>query len=141
MRVYIDSSALLKRGVTEEHSTELRDAVEELHESGDVLCSSSVAWIEINRVLRSRLDAEHPARIVELADSAFAGIDEVPLSSVVASLARRIGSPRMRSLDAIHLATASVIDADVVVAYDRRLLGIASEMGFATLSPGVVRRR
>jgi predicted nucleic acid-binding protein len=140
VRVYFDSSALIKRGVTEDHSEELRETVAELRQSGDGMCSSSLAWIEVSRVLRSRLEAEHPARVVELVDSALAGVDEVPLGRVVSSLARRIGSPRMRSLDAIHLAAASVIDADLVVAYDRRLLGIASEMGFATLSPGVVTR-
>lgn len=137
MRVYLDSSALVKRSVTETQSEQLRETIDQLQRSGDELSSSSVSWIEVNRVLRSRLETEHPARIVELVESALSGVDEVPLGSVVASLARRIGSPKMRSLDAIHLATASVIDADVVVAYDRRLLSVASEMGFATLSPGV----
>ena len=136
MRVYLDSSALVKRAVTEAGSEQLRDAIDELRQVGDELCSSSVAWIEVSRVLRSRLENEAPARIVELVDTALSGVDEVPVGSVVASLARRIGSPSMRSLDAIHLATASVIDADVVVAYDRRLLLVAAEMGFATLSPG-----
>jgi len=137
MRVYLDSSALVKRSVTEAQSEQLRETIDQLQRSGDELSSSSVSWIEVNRVLRSRLETEHPARIVELVESALSGVDEVPLGSVVASLARRIGSPKMRSLDAIHLATASVIDADVVVAYDRRMLSVASEMGFATLSPGV----
>ncbi len=136
MRVYLDSSALVKRAVTEAGSEQLRDAIDELRQGGDELCSSSVAWIEVSRVLRSRLENEAPARIVELVDTALSGVDQVPVGSVVASLARRIGSPSMRSLDAIHLATASVIDADVVVAYDRRLLIVAAEMGFATLSPG-----
>ena len=137
MRVYLDSSALVKRSVTETQSEQLRETIDQLQRLGDELSSSSVSWIEVNRVLRSRLETEHPARIVELVESALSGVDEVPLGSVVASLARRIGSPKMRSLDAIHLATASVIDADVVVAYDRRMLSVASEMGFATLSPGV----
>ena len=136
MRVYLDSSALVKRAVTENQSEQLRDAIDELRKADDELCSSSLAWIEVNRVLRSRLENEDPARIVELIDAALSGIEEVPVSSIVASLARRIGSPSMRSLDAIHLATASVIDADVVVAYDRRFVTVAAEMGFATLSPG-----
>ena len=136
MRVYFDSSALVKRGVTEDYSEELRDIVDGLQQSDDELLSSTLTWIEVSRVLRARLEVEHPARVAELVDGALAGIDEVPLGSVVASLARRIGSPRMRSLDAIHLATASVIDADLFVAYDRRLLLVAEEMGFLTASPG-----
>ena len=54
----------------------------------------------------------------------------------VVSLARRIGPITLRSLDAIHLATATLIDADLVIAYDERLLLAAEELGFATASPG-----
>lgn len=43
----------------------------------------------------------------------------------------------MRSLDAIHLASAVADDADLFIGYDKRLLVVAEEMGFRTLSPGV----
>ena len=44
--------------------------------------------------------------------------------------------PRLRMLDAIHLATALYVDADEVVAYDRRLLDAAEEQGLSTAAPG-----
>ncbi|WP_247671909.1 hypothetical protein [Micromonospora sp. M61] len=50
--------------------------------------------------------------------------------------------PTLRSLDAIHLATAQVLTnesgAELVafVAYDRRLLDAAKAAGLATASPG-----
>ncbi len=68
-------------------------------------------------------------------DVALSGIAEYPMTEAVVSLARRIGSPRLRSVDAIHLAAATIIDADIVLAYDERLLSVASELGFVTASP------
>ena len=39
--------------------------------------------------------------------------------------------------DAVDLATALYIDADELVAYDRRLLDAAEEQELSTASPGV----
>jgi uncharacterized protein len=41
----------------------------------------------------------------------------------------------VRTLDAIHLASALRIEADELLAYDRRLLAAASEHGLAVSSP------
>jgi len=44
---------------------------------------------------------------------------------------------RLRSLDAIHLATARILapELDALIAYDDRLLRATSDAGLATLSP------
>ena len=137
MRVYFDSSALVKRGITETHSEELREAIAQLGAGENALMSSTLAWIEVSRTVRSVLEGEDPAHVVAVIESSLSGIQEAPIARPVASMARRIGSPAMRSLDAIHLATAAALDADVFIAYDRRLLVVAEEMGFHTFSPGV----
>lgn len=41
----------------------------------------------------------------------------------------------LRSLDALHLATALHVDADTLVAYDTRLLEAARSLGLGTHSP------
>ena len=41
----------------------------------------------------------------------------------------------LRSLDALHLATAVRVDATAVVAYDHRLLEAARSLGLETMSP------
>jgi hypothetical protein len=41
----------------------------------------------------------------------------------------------LRSLDAIHLATAVLIDADVLLTYDDRLAGATRANGMAVSSP------
>ncbi len=135
MRAYIDSSALVKRGIEEESSEDLEAALVSL--TLDSWFASTLAWIEVSRALRSRLEHSEPSLVVDLIDLSLSSIQQVSMSAQVVSYARRIGSPRLRSLDAIHLASAVVVNADVFVGYDRRLLGVAAEMGFKTLSPGV----
>lgn len=135
MRVYVDSSALIKRAVEESESAAIEAALVSYVSEGWAVVSSSLAWVEVGRGVRSRVDAESPALIADLVDAALSGIAEAPVGEQVVSLARRIGPPTLRSLDAIHLATATLIDADLVVAYDQRLLLAASELGFRTVSP------
>ncbi len=50
-------------------------------------------------------------------------------------MARRLGPPVLRSLDAIHLASALLTDVDVLVVDDERLLGAARHHGLTTASP------
>lgn len=135
MRVYLDSSALIKRAIDEAESEALEQNLAEWHAGGATLYSSALAWIEVGRGLRKRGDHEDPAVVADLAESALSGVGEYPMTEQVVSLARRIGPPTLRSLDAIHLATATLLDADLVVAYDARLLTAAQELGFRTASP------
>jgi uncharacterized protein len=135
VRAYLDSSAIVKRGVAELWSVELEATLTQA--DGLSLYTSSLAWIEVSRVLRLRGEANDPRSVVELIDSVLSGIHEVPISMHVISLAQRIGSTRLRSLDAIHLASASLLDVDLVIGYDERLLTIAAELGFRTSSPGM----
>lgn len=43
---------------------------------------------------------------------------------------------RLRSADAIHLATAIRLQADLMIAYDGELLAAAVDAGIPVLSPG-----
>lgn len=135
MRAYIDSSALIKRAIEEAESDAIESSLSRWSADEVGLFSSTLAWIEVGRGLRSRIDHEDATVLVDLTDAALAGIAECPISDQVASLARRVGPPLLRSLDAIHLATATLIDADVIVAYDARLLAAAQELGFRVASP------
>lgn len=136
MRFYVDSSALVKRAVEEPQSAELEATLRKHLNDRNILFASSLATVEVSRIVRSRLDDEAPARVGELIEIALGGIAECVLSSQVVGVARRLGPSTLRSLDAIHLATASIMAADVVIAYEPRLLRAAEELGFRTLSPG-----
>lgn len=135
MRVYVDSSALLKRSVAEAESDAVEEVLERHVDDEDVLISSSLAWVEVSRALRSRLDDEGHEVINEAIEAALSGIAERPLAADVVSLARRIGPIVLRSLDAIHLATAVLIDADVMITYDDRLAVAARQNGITVSAP------
>lgn len=138
MRVYLDSSALIKRALAEDESIDLIATVGRHLRGNDILMSSALGTVEVSRILRSRLDDQAPQYINDLIEVALGGVAECALSSQVIGTARRLGPGYLRSLDAIHLATASIVAADLVIAYDERLLRAASELGFRTASPGAV---
>lgn len=134
MRVYLDSSALIKRVVAEDESEALADALDDCVAQGDALVSSSLAWIEVTRALQARQDSPKPFE-PGIADDAMSGVAEHPISSEVVALARRVSPPVLRTLDAIHLASALVLDADIMIAYDKRLTDACTANGFDVLAP------
>ena len=136
MNVYVDTSALVKRAVREPESDYLVAELSGYADNGDRLFASTLAWIETTRTIRSRLDDSPPSDVVELVGVALSGIIEYSINNQVADVARRLGPSSLRSLDAIHLATATLIGADLVCAYDQRLLLSAQELCFRTISPG-----
>jgi predicted nucleic acid-binding protein len=136
--VYADSSALVKRALHEAESVPLVDTLAGYVESGARLFSSSLSAIETTRIIRQRLDDMDTFTVVDLIGAALSGFIEYPITDQVASIASRLGPFSLRSLDAIHLATATLVNADLVCAYDQRLLLAASELGFRTISPGTV---
>ncbi|UOE43447.1 type II toxin-antitoxin system VapC family toxin [Agromyces larvae] len=135
MLVYLDSSALIKRAIREPGSEAFVLALGAEQARGSQLVSASLAWVEVSRALRSRLDDADPVVIARLTEVALSGIDEAPQASEVVSVARRIGPPALRSLDSIHLATATLLDADEIWSYDLRLVQVADELGFTTRAP------
>jgi predicted nucleic acid-binding protein len=138
MRVYYDSSALIKRSVEEPESEALDSALEDHIAAGSVILSSTLAWIEVSRALRGRLGSggygdEETRQAIE---RALSGVTERLITEDVVSLARRIGPTAVCTLDAIHLATAILLDVDIVVGYDDRLLDACRSHALATSSPG-----
>lgn len=135
MRVYLDSSAVLKRVVVEPESGELVATIDDHEARGDLLASSTLAWVEVTRALRAR-KAGGPADAISAADEALSGVGEYPVSPEVISLARHLNPSVLRSLDAIHLASAVLLDADLVLAYDDRLAVACKANGIACAAPG-----
>lgn len=135
MRIYLDSSALVKLAFVEAESSVLRAHLADRVSAGDQLVSSSIAWVEVGRAVRSRADIDAPALVAAATDAAMEGVDEIRLSEQVVSVGRRVGPPTLRSLDAIHVASALVVAADRMIAYDHRLLTAAEELGIETITP------
>ena len=131
--VYTDTSALLKRVVLEPESAAVRALLRSREADGDLLVSSSLAWLEVWRALRRA----GLANIEVVAESALSGVAEFPLDEVVLTRARRVGQDQLRSLDAIHLAAAIAVGADSLLTYDERLASSAQAVGLNVLAPVV----
>lgn len=127
--VYLDSSALVKLVVSEPESMALRLYLVDHRER----VSSALAHVEVCRAVRRKGASEAALRQAEhvLARIGLVALDE-PLLRAAAAL-----SPTgLRSLDAVHLATALSLDGlDAVVTYDRRFDAAASEAGLAVEAP------
>ena len=67
------------------------------------------------------------------------GVSLLPLDDIVMDTATTLGPTPLRSLDALHLATALTIRDDVgaFVAYDDRLSVAAADHGLPVVSPGI----
>lgn len=128
MTLYLDASAAAKLIVDEAESEALvtyLDGTAHEHE----LVSSALLETELRRL------AVH----LELDQSAVTEVlTRVDLVDPPRSLFHEAGllpGTHLRSLDALHLATALRVDADAVVAYDARLLDAARSVGLVVRSP------
>lgn len=102
-----------------------------------VMVSSVIVEIELNRALL-RYDREALARVPEV----LARLVRVELDPTIRAIAAAYQNPTLRSLDAVHLATASHVSAsgepgiEAFVTYDARLGGRAASEHFRVVAPG-----
>lgn len=130
--IYLDTSAMVKLIRPEPESNALADWLDA--RAGTPWVSSTLVEIELPRALR-RTDPELLAEIPGvIARTARYEIDEV-----VRAAAAAYPNVNLRSLDAIHLATAKAIFGRLVtgfVCYDVRLRSAAEKLGLPVESPG-----
>jgi predicted nucleic acid-binding protein len=134
---YIDSSLFLKLLFDEQGTSQ----AQMLWDSDPVLISSRLLRIEARATLaRGKLDGritQQKAKVVtKTFDDLWARLTVVEISEQVAESACGIAeSTRLRSLDAIHLASAMAVSADLFGSSDVQLCNAASELGFAVFNP------
>lgn len=127
--LYLDASAAVKLVLPETESEALAAFVAQ----GDALVSSIIVGIEIPRAVeRVTSDRNALARL----DQVLERIDVRPIDAEIVTQSRRI-PPQVRSLDAVHLATALTIgdDLDAMVVYDPKLSDAARHFGIEVLAP------
>lgn len=125
--IYLDSSALVKAIVQEEQSSVVRALMVD-----KLVMASALSVVDVLRAVRRRDESHTLAARMALAQAAL-----IPISDSVLSQAGLLGPGALRSLDAIHLASALLIrdELDAFVSYDDRLLDAASALGMPVASP------
>jgi predicted nucleic acid-binding protein len=125
---YVDSSAIVKLAVREPQSDALRKYLRRRHS----LISSALARTE---VLRALLPGGESA--LAAGRRALDRVDLVRVNDRVLNMASTLLPLEVRSLDAIHLATASRLGTDLgdIVTYDERMATAARSMGYRVSAP------
>jgi predicted nucleic acid-binding protein len=131
VRLYFDSSAVVKLVQPEVETRALRDFLRTHRSDGRV--TSALARVEVVRVmLAGGLPAIERARVV------LTGFDLLDLDVELLDRAATISpGTLLRSLDAIHLATAQSIGVELraLVTYDQRLAQAATALGMPVAAP------
>ena len=127
--LYLDSSALIKL-VFEEHET---DALETFLRDRPLRVSSVLARVEVMRAARTASDE----LVARHADAVLRAVELIAPDSALLTEAARLEPLALRTLDAVHLATALALHDDIegMVVYDRRLAGAAREAGLTVFAP------
>lgn len=128
-RPYADASALVKLVVREPESDALRAYLMALPDPA----TSRIAFVEVHRAMtRAGEEPEVEALAAVWERSVF-----IELDASVADSAAGIDPPTLRSLDALHVASALALadDLESFVTYDTRLADAARAAGLTVVAP------
>ncbi len=131
MRLYLDPSAIVKLVQHEPESDALRGFLNNHH--GDDHVTSAIARVEVVRALQPN-GAEAVGRGREL----LARMYRVPLDADLLDRAAGLApGSLLRSLDALHLASAALLGAELrsVVTYDQRMASAAVGLRLPVAAP------
>jgi len=131
MLIYCDTSALVKLVIVE---TETPHLIAWLDGFADLaLTSSSVVRTELVRAIRS-----HSAEKVAKARLLIDGLSLVAFDDELFDAAGELEPPALRSLDALHVASAQRLGSTLtaMVTYDKRMIDAARATGLSVHHPG-----
>ena len=128
--LYLDSSALVKLVSPEAESAALLKSLE----SWPARVTSELARVEVVRAARRA--AADPA-VERRAEEVMAGLHLLRIDDEILDLAARLEPRTLRSLDAVHLASALSLggDLDAMAIYDAGLAAAAAACGLKVVAP------
>ncbi|HEX8095455.1 type II toxin-antitoxin system VapC family toxin [Jatrophihabitans sp.] len=126
--IYADTSALAKLLIAEAETPALRDWI--AGQDGR-LVTNSVGVVELRR-----LAARVSQQAVGAATVLLGRIDRLALTPAALALAGELPPPEVRTLDALHIASAAeLLDLQVLLTYDHRMVEAATQYGLPVESP------
>ena len=128
MSLYLDTSAAAKLIVDEDESDALAGYIDSSMNEQE-LVSSALLETELRR-LAIRLEFDQSV-VTDL----LARVDLVDPPRSLFHEAGLLPGTHLRSLDALHLATALRVDCEFFLAYDQRLVDAARAVGLSVRSP------
>lgn len=130
--VYCDANALIKRTGEESDSAEVTALIDRFAAASATLITSDLAQVEIRRAL---IRAGEALGDVTSRDdyllATLGGIHLVTIDADVLHLAGSIPTTQLGTLDSLHLATALLAQADVMITRDGQLARACADVGLA----------
>ena len=130
MRVYCDANILLKRVLNEPDSADIESRLEQLLLENAELLSSQITQVEVERTMRRVAGMRQPLQV----ESALGQVTLVDLKEPVFQNAADVPYRYLTALDAIHVATAFTVSADLVLTLDKQMRAACEELGM-TVGP------
>jgi predicted nucleic acid-binding protein len=133
--IYLDTCSAIKLAYSEPETVELNTWLAERH--GTRLISSVLMEVELERALR-----RNAPRALPMVSAILRRIILLEITPEIRRMAASYADPLLRSLDAIHLATAQTVASfpgeglSDFVSYDKRLISAAREAGVHVEHPG-----
>lgn len=131
--IYLETSALVKLIRIEAESDDLTDWLDERIEIRWI--TSTLTEVELPRAIRAVAPEGLPA-----VPAVLARLDRFEIDQIIRSTAAAYPNTALRSLDAIHVATAqtaaSAASLTGMVTYDNRLREAAEALGITVFAPG-----
>lgn len=131
MIVYVETSALTPLIKREKSSLSIRAYLDDLSDDGHLLLSGRLTETELRRVThRYDLPQSQATVILEALE-----IEEQTQAHF--RIAGTLGSAHLRSLDALHVATAVATGCGAMVTLDRRVAKASEGVGIPVLDPDI----
>ncbi len=134
MRVFFDSSGLAKRYIRERGSGEVEKILSVAGEVGLSVITPAEVVSALSRLRRQRTISKGQYDLAK--DALFTDLEDVSVigvtNSVVAGAIGLLEEHPIRTLDALHVASAVEWKADLFVSSDKRQIAAAAESGLHT---------
>ncbi len=128
--IYFDTSALVKLIRAEAETPSFQQFL--LDNSHEMYATSAIGIIEIHRAAM-RIGAPAQMRAFEVAEA----FGTLALTPGILARAAAAEPSSLRTLDAIHISTALLTEASLLVTYDHRMVESARLYKLRVISPGV----
>jgi len=128
--LYLDSSALVKLILPEPESETLIEFLSEF----PGLISSEIARVEVVRATRR---VSRASNVMKRAERVLESVHLLRVDPKIVLTASQLNPPSLRTVDAIHLASALELPSDLTsfVAYDKALQSAAAAYGLRLKTP------
>ncbi len=132
VRIYVDTSAVAKLFLAEKETPNLRLWFSQQRRPH--LVSSALMGVELIRLLGT----VSPTTVAVAESFLATDVDIVEITPPILDDATHVSPPRLRTLDAIHLATALDLSdvVETILTYDTVLADATRAAGLTVISPG-----